>query len=95
MSKGHHRLASADFDKELIGEVPRFPMELNHAHHQPVFRNNHSHVHSRRAHPPHFHALYAEHEAQIDIQTLEVIEGKLPRRALVMCWNGPMSTGPN
>jgi hypothetical protein len=34
--------------------------------------------------PPHFHALYAEHEAQIDIQTLEVIEGKLPRRALVM-----------
>ena len=34
--------------------------------------------------PPHFHALYAEYEAQIDIQTLEVIEGKLPRRALVM-----------
>ena len=34
--------------------------------------------------PPHFHALYAEHEAQIAIQTLEVIEGKLPRRALVM-----------
>ncbi len=34
--------------------------------------------------PPHFHALYAEYEAQIDIQTLQVIEGKLPRRALVM-----------
>ncbi len=34
--------------------------------------------------PPHFHALYAEFEAQIDIQTLGVIEGKLPRRALVM-----------
>lgn len=34
--------------------------------------------------PPHFHALYAEHEAQIDIQTLEVIEGKLPRRALAL-----------
>ncbi len=34
--------------------------------------------------PPHFHALYAEYEAQINIQTLEVIEGKLPRRALVM-----------
>ena len=32
--------------------------------------------------PPHFHALYAEHEAQIDIRTLEVIEGHLPRRAL-------------
>jgi hypothetical protein len=34
--------------------------------------------------PPHFHAFYAEHEALIDIQTLEVIKGKLPRRALVM-----------
>lgn len=32
--------------------------------------------------PPHFHALYAEHEALIDIRTLEVIEGQLPRRAL-------------
>jgi hypothetical protein len=34
--------------------------------------------------PPHFHALYAEHEAQIDICTLEVIEGDLPRRALAL-----------
>ena len=34
--------------------------------------------------PPHFHALYAEHEALIDIRTLEVIQGKLPRRALVL-----------
>jgi hypothetical protein len=34
--------------------------------------------------PPHFHALYAEYETQINIQTLEVIEGKLPRRALAM-----------
>ena len=25
--------------------------------------------------PPHFHALYAEHEALIDIQTLEVVGG--------------------
>jgi hypothetical protein len=32
--------------------------------------------------PPNFHALYAEHEALIDIRTLEVIEGSLPRRAL-------------
>ena len=32
--------------------------------------------------PPHFHALYAEHEALIDIRTLSVIEGSLPRRAL-------------
>ena len=32
--------------------------------------------------PPHFHAMYAEHEALIDIRTLEVIVGSLPRRAL-------------
>jgi hypothetical protein len=34
--------------------------------------------------PPHFHALYAEHEALIDIRTLEVIGGSLPRRALAL-----------
>ena len=34
--------------------------------------------------PPHFHALYAEHEALVDIRTLEVIRGKLPRRALAL-----------
>lgn len=32
--------------------------------------------------PPHFHALYAEHEALIDIKTLELIRGTMPRRAL-------------
>jgi hypothetical protein len=31
--------------------------------------------------PPHLHALYAEHEALIDILTLETIQGGLPRRA--------------
>ncbi len=38
--------------------------------------------------PPHFHALYAEHEAMVDIQTLAVIKGDLPRRAksLVLEW---------
>jgi Domain of unknown function (DUF4160) len=34
--------------------------------------------------PPHFHALYAEHEALIDIRTLELIEGGLPKRALAL-----------
>ena len=34
--------------------------------------------------PPHFHALYAEHEAKIDIRTLEIMEGGLPRRALAL-----------
>jgi hypothetical protein len=32
--------------------------------------------------PPHFHAQYGEHKASINIRTLEVMEGKLPRRAL-------------
>lgn len=32
--------------------------------------------------PPHFHALYAEYEVLIDIRTLEVIKGSMPRRAL-------------
>ena len=32
--------------------------------------------------PPHFHALYAEYEVQINITTLEVINGRMPRRAL-------------
>ncbi len=34
--------------------------------------------------PPHFHALYAEHEVLINIQTLEVIRGSMPRRALAL-----------
>jgi hypothetical protein len=34
--------------------------------------------------PPHFHALYAEFEVEIDIRTLEVIKGSLPRRALAL-----------
>jgi Domain of unknown function (DUF4160) len=38
--------------------------------------------------PPHFHAIYGEHEAKITIETLELFEGKLPRRALglVLDW---------
>jgi hypothetical protein len=32
--------------------------------------------------PPHFHALYAEYEVLVDIHTLEVIKGNMPRRAL-------------
>ena len=34
--------------------------------------------------PPHFHALYAEHEILIEIRTLEVLEGSMPRRALAL-----------
>ena len=39
--------------------------------------------------PPHFHVIYGEYEAQVDINTLEVIKGKLPKRvlALVLEWS--------
>jgi Domain of unknown function (DUF4160) len=32
--------------------------------------------------PPHFHAIYGEHEATVVIETLEVLGGYLPTRAL-------------
>ncbi|NQZ33988.1 MAG: DUF4160 domain-containing protein [Oceanospirillaceae bacterium] len=34
--------------------------------------------------PPHFHVIYGEHEAQICINTLEILKGKLPKRVLAM-----------
>ena len=34
--------------------------------------------------PPHFHALYAEFEALIAIQTFEVMRGELPGRAMAL-----------
>lgn len=34
--------------------------------------------------PPHFHALYGGEEALIDIRSLAVLEGALPRRALAL-----------
>jgi hypothetical protein len=38
--------------------------------------------------PPHFHAVYNEHKASIEIETLGIIEGKLPSRvfSLVVEW---------
>ncbi len=38
--------------------------------------------------PPHFHAIYGEHEAIIDILRSEIIQGRLPLRAhsLVREW---------
>jgi hypothetical protein len=41
-----------------------------------MFRREHS--------PPYFHALYAEHEAVIDIRELRVMRGSLPRRAMAL-----------
>ena len=34
--------------------------------------------------PPHFHALYAEHEALIDLRDFRVIRGYLPGRAMAL-----------
>lgn len=34
--------------------------------------------------PPHFHAHYAEHSATIDIRSLQVLSGSLPRRTLAL-----------
>ena len=38
--------------------------------------------------PPHFHALYAGEVAKIAVETLQVIDGTLPKRALslVLDW---------
>jgi hypothetical protein len=41
-----------------------------------MFWNDHS--------PPHFHALYGEHEAVVVIETLAVLRGDLPRRAMTL-----------
>ena len=34
--------------------------------------------------PPHFHAVYQGEQVQVDIHTLEVIEGQMSRRALAL-----------
>jgi hypothetical protein len=38
--------------------------------------------------PPHFHAVIAEHRAQIDIRSLQVLRGRLPpaKLAVVIAW---------
>lgn len=39
-----------------------------------MFYNDHN--------PPHFHAIYQEDEALIEIKTLEILGGHLPKRAM-------------
>jgi hypothetical protein len=38
--------------------------------------------------PPHFHAIYGRHDAEVEITTGEILKGTLPRRAarLVLEW---------
>ncbi|SFU15612.1 protein of unknown function [Algoriphagus locisalis] len=38
-----------------------------------MFYNDHN--------PPHFHVIYQDDEALVDIKTLEILEGHLPKRA--------------
>lgn len=38
----------------------------------------------RKHAPPHFHAISAEYEAEIDVRTHEVSRGALPRRATAL-----------
>ncbi len=34
--------------------------------------------------PPHFHAVYGEYRASVGIDSVELIRGELPRRALAL-----------
>jgi len=34
--------------------------------------------------PPHFHVLYGEFKAEVDIRTLQILKGELPKRAKAM-----------
>jgi hypothetical protein len=45
--------------------------------------------------PPHFHVFYGGEMAEIDIRTLEIIAGKIPKRAYHRFWNGQPNTGKN
>jgi uncharacterized protein DUF4160/uncharacterized protein DUF2442 len=49
-----------------------------------ILKDTRSLAHSRRPRhpPPHFHAMYAEHEALVDLRDFRIIAGSLPRRAM-------------
>ena len=47
-------------------------------------------VYARDHNPPHFHAIYAEHEELIEIKSLKTYSGRLPKtqRKKVVNWAG-------
>jgi hypothetical protein len=44
--------------------------------------------------PPHFHASYGDGEALIEIETLAVYRGELPRRAMALVLEWPEPVAP-
>jgi len=40
--------------------------------------------------PPHFHAIYGNHEAVVEILTSEIIAGSLPLGAIAWSASGPL-----
>jgi len=61
--------------------VPGVPLAPSHRNSgPPAFASD-----SRSAFPPpHFHAIYGEFDAQVSIDTLEILRGHLPRRVHVL-----------
>ena len=41
------------------------------------------HIYYDDHNPPHFHAIHGEDEALFSIETLEIIKGKLPKKAIL------------
>ena len=67
----------------------RTPCRGCHANDLHVLWNHHSDVLCPSEHnPPHFHAYYNEYKATIVLDTLEILEGGLPKKQLrlVQAW---------
>ena len=41
-------------------------------------------MHWREHAPPHFHAVYQDEDVSIEIETLRILRGSIPRRALAL-----------
>lgn len=54
----------------------------NRHHHFTVYPRGQAH------NPPHFHVKYGDYKAEVDLRTLQILVGELPKRAksLVMEW---------
>ena len=52
-------------------------------------------INFRDHNPPHFHALYGEHEAVIKINSISVVKGSFPPVPVVLWWNGHPFTKKN